>query len=353
MPGSQGTRTFDARCHCGNISYAISIPAPALPLNAYICGCATCRHTHGTFGAFYVLLPKGIAPHWANADASLIAYNTRKDDQGGHGELNFCAACGAHFGFHESSTSQWTLDISLFDEPFWVFTDFLALDSSLDGGMLPWLPQCSDKEVSQRNLITDKASDLEPEVGVEGEERLRAQCHCGGVSFTIPRPTPAVENDEYMRDYVSPKDPKKWKAFLDFCHDCRLLSSAHFTPWILVPRFLVEPVLSVDLRLGTMKTYASSARNTRGFCGRCGATVLIKTQDRTPTDQQTVLNIAMGILRAPEGVRAESWVTWRAGKPAWVDDAKGYDAYFSDSVIDGHKRWSVDSHGEALVFDVI
>lgn len=191
------------------------------------------------------------------------------------------------------------------------------------------------------------------EVGLDGEERLRAACACGGVSFALPRPGDAVRAHPYTRQYVSPADPRKWKAFVDFSRDCRLLTSAHCVPWVLVPRVVLEPAVPPDLRFGTMKVYRSSEKVTRGFCGRCGATVFIKTKDRSPNEESEVLNIAMGILRAPEGAKAENWVTWRAGKPAWVDDGRKFDPEFVDAVVEGQRKWAMDKYGEALDFDVI
>lgn len=199
----------------------------------------------------------------------------------------------------------------------------------------------------------------EPERAADGTERLRAECHCGGVSFTIPRPTQNILDDEYLRRYVSPLDPTKWKAMLDLCHDCGRLSGANVVPWMLVQRVAIEPPVPADLvhgqqqPYGTLKTYHSSSPTTRVFCGVCGTTVFGATTHRAPTAGEAVLNIAMGLLRAPEGVRAEKWVTWRAGKHSWSADAKKYDEEFTVSLVEGHRRWGVEMYGEAPEFDVV
>ncbi|KAI0145204.1 hypothetical protein GGR57DRAFT_306665 [Xylariaceae sp. FL1272] len=337
------TRSFSARCHCRNILYTVELLTSDLTLNAWICGCNTCRHTHGTFAAFYITLPKGVAPKWMRDDVQLTQYNP---NSGHHGTLNFCASCGAHQGYYDDSTSQWTLDLCLFESPFWNYTSLTSAHSSPDGGMLPWVPQFND--------LTDH--DVNPTTSTlpkDDEKELRVECHCGGVSFTIARPTPAIQADSYMQDYVSPLDPMKWKAFIDFCSDCRLLTGAPFVPWILVPRVSISPPLPPNLEMGTMKTYASSEKSLRSFCGKCGATVFIKSGYRTPTEEQTVLNLAMGILRASEGARAEKWVTWRCGKPAWVDDTRDFDKEFADGLIEGHGDWGREVYGEDLRFEVI
>ncbi|KAI1076053.1 Mss4-like protein [Whalleya microplaca] len=352
-PEKQETQTFAARCHCKNIQFTVTIPVSILPLHAYICSCTICRYTHGTFGSFHVSLPQGIAPEWTNGNIDLTVYKSPGSGPGGHGQRWFCATCGAHNGHFEPWISQWIVDISLFEKPFWEFNMFCFPKSPGDGGILSWLPKIGNKELVQITIDRDVAPEYKTEFGQDGEERLQAECCCGGVSFTIPRPSQAVREDSYLRQYISPSDPRKWKAFLDFCRDCRLLSSAHFVPWILVPRAALEPEVPADLKIGTIKTYASSEVNTRGFCGRCGATVFIKSKHRSPSQQCEVLNIAMGILRAPEGAKAENWVTWRAGKPAWVGDAKEHDPEFLDALVEGHKKWSIDKYGDAPDFEVI
>jgi hypothetical protein len=84
--------------------------------------------------------------------------------------------------------------------------------------------------------------------------------------------------------------------------------------------------------MGTIKTYKSSEANTRGFCWVCGATVFCLTARRMPSERQVVVGIAMGILRAPEGIRAENWVTWRTRTVSWVEDARSYDADFANAI---------------------
>ncbi|KAI1377207.1 DUF636 domain protein [Hypoxylon crocopeplum] len=354
-PDPQETQTFAARCHCRNIQFTITLPTSILPLNAYICNCTTCRYTHGTFGSFHVSLPQGIAPEYTNLSVNLSVFKTPGSGPGGHGQRLFCPTCGSHSGHFEPWVAQWVVDVALFDAPiFWTFTRAAFPKSPGDGGLLSfWRTPSSGKELVQVSPGHDVPPRYENRVGADGGEMLRAECCCGGVSFAIPRPSAAVAADAYMRQYISPRDPRKWKAFLDFCRDCGRVSSAPVVPWVLVPRAVLEPEVPPDLRLGTVKTYASSEKVTRGFCGRCGATVFLKTTLRSPSERSEVLNVAMGILRAPEGAKAEDWVTWRAGKPAWADDAREYDPEFVDAIVQGHREWSLEKYGDAPDFDVI
>ena len=282
------TRTFEAQCHCKNIQFSITLPRSMLPLNAYICGCSICRLSHGTFGSFHITLPLGHGPLWTNGKINLSVYRT----PGGNGQRFFCPTCGAHSGHFEPWIGQWVLETSMFKEQFWEFTHFAFPGAARDGGMLSWLPEIGGKQLVPLSPGEDTPPTYELETGANGEERLRAECHCGGVSFTIGRPSKGVFEDDYARQYVSPKDPKKWKAVADFCRDCRVLSGAHFVAWVFVPRTAIEPEMPPDLRMGTMKTYESSEGTTRGFCGVCGATICAQSQLRARAGHDSVMNVA-------------------------------------------------------------
>ncbi|KAK8096850.1 uncharacterized protein PG998_005074 [Apiospora kogelbergensis] len=362
--GPHDTKQFAARCHCGAVRFSVSLPVASLPLRGYMCHCSICRYTHGTYARNGVVLPPGVALGWANGSMSknLTGYTVP-----GHFTLRqFCSACGTTIG-SVGPSGQWAIMVSLFDEKFWQFRAHNFPKSVPDGGLLEWLfkPDAIGTGMQQEKkegLIWFSPEDkdfsvpAERKSGKDGTERLRVECCCGGVSFTIPRPSQAIIDDAYMGNYVSPSEPlRKWKAFLDLCRDCGRLSGASVVPWMLVPRVVIEPPLPADLQgsFGTLKTYQSSEPNTRGFCGVCGATVFLATKHREPTEAQAIVNVAMGLLRAPEGVKAEDWVTWRTGKPAWTEDAKVYDEEFTVSLVEGHRRWGLEKYGEAPAFDVI
>ncbi|OTB06163.1 hypothetical protein M426DRAFT_119224 [Hypoxylon sp. CI-4A] len=352
--GPQETQTFKARCHCGNIAFSVTLATAALPLNAHMCSCSLCRYTHGTYASFHVALPQGVGPEWTSGSVNMTVYKTPDSGPGGHGQRWFCPTCGAHNGHYEPWAQQWIVSASLFDGPaFWSFVGFGFPRSAADGGISSWLPRVGGKKMTEVTLPRDPPPVNRLVIGKDGEERVRAECNCGGVSFTIPRPSDTVRRDPYMGQYVSPKDPRKWKAFLDICRDCQRVSGAQVHSWMLVPRKVLEPEIPADLNFGTLKVYQSSDKVKRGFCGKCGATVLIKTTLRSPTEETEILNIAMGILRAPEGARAENWVTWRAGNPAWVEDGMKFDPEFVSALVEGQKNWALEKYGEALDFDII
>ncbi len=165
----------------------------------------------------------------------------------------------------------------------------------------------------------------------QGRERLRARCHCGGVSFTIPRPSiPEVSDDGRLRKLASPLDADKWVGVLDLCDDCRLVDGTHAVAWTSLPRRLLDPPMLADLAgYGTMRAYASSEGVRRGFCGTCGATVVWSHGDSDSVD------VAVGLLRAPADVIAADWLTWRTGRIAHLDSGLRYDAAFAAALADG------------------
>ncbi|KAI0138276.1 hypothetical protein BJ166DRAFT_631050 [Pestalotiopsis sp. NC0098] len=363
--GPHEQNSFAARCHCSRIRFRITLAASVLPLRAFICHCGACRASHGTFGSFHVALPPGVAPEW-DAGCSWDQVTRYKGDAGG--DLSFCPTCGSHIGGYSPELDQWAVAWGIFDEKFWQLAFHGCAKSAGGGGMVPWLPEVAGAAVPHVSLGSrDSFNPCEPSVGPDGKERLHVECACGGVSFFIVRPTQEMIEDEYMGDYVVSPSPTgggsgsddkkhKWKAFLDMCRDCGRLSGTTVVPWILVPRIATtEPQLPPDFQgVGTLKTYSSTPGHvTRGFCGRCGATVLLGTTKRTPSERQMVLNIAMGLLRAPEGVAAEDWTVWRTGNVAWANDAREYDAEFTDALVSGIRNWSLENYGEAVDYPVI
>ncbi|KAI0135741.1 DUF636 domain protein [Daldinia grandis] len=347
------SRSFAARCHCGNVRYSVVLPASSLPLHAYICSCTLCRYSHGTLGSFHVSLTQGVAPEWTNGTVNLSVYKSQGSGPGGDGQRWFCPTCGTHNGHYEPWAMQWIIDVALFDEPsFWEMKGFAFPKSPGDGGLMSWLPSPVSKGLKILTMDRDLAPDNKLEIGEDGEERLRAECQCGGVSFTIARPSDVVRNDKFMTRFIAPGDPQKWKAYLDFDKETRRLSSAYFMPWALVPRISLEPEVPPNLLIGTMKTYKASEKITKGFCGRCGATVFLQHKDRSPSEQSEVLGIAAGLLRAPEGAKAMNWFKWRAVPKREIEGTE-FDSEFVNAIVEGQREWEVEKYGEALDFEVI
>jgi hypothetical protein len=342
----------------------------------HLCHCPTCRYTHGTLCIFHASLPRGVQPEFlspTNAPLSAAA-TSYTHPHGANSERFFCSTCGAHFGDRdlepdsETGEKGWRVATSLFDaqqdgEEVFQIRSHTFTDSALAGGLYEWLPAMGERAMHVWN--PDRADARFPpppgeadrpaqEFDDRGGERLRAECHCGGVSFTVPRPTvPEVVGDEFVSKFVSPIEKDKWMATLDLCDDCRLLDGTHVAAWTFVPRALIEPKVGPDLKLGTMKVYQSSKGVRRTFCGVCGATVLYACDDRKPSDESEVVDVAVGLVRAPEGVLAERWFTWRTGRIGWFEDGEKYDPVFAQSLKKGLEEWGRQKYSQTLDFEIL
>lgn len=115
------------------------------------------------------------------------------------------------------------------------------------------------------------------------------------------------------------------------------------TAWTFLPLQLLEPAVGTDLIIGTSKTFESSKGVRRAFCGTCGATVFYWSEDRAD-----IVDVALGLVRASEGLFAESWVTWRNGRVAYQESGERFDRDFAEAVALGIKSWGAEREGEVL-----
>jgi hypothetical protein len=270
----------------------------------------------------------------------------------------------------------WVVATSLFAQDQGVFqiATHVYSKSAADGGLADWLPRIGDREMriwnppsdneqQQQDTVPQTEEKKEKDGRGDGNDQLLAQCHCGGVSFRIRRPTAAELADPGVARFVSPVDPGKWMASLDACDDCRLLTGTHLIAWAFTTLAALTPLppssssasslssssaplsppTSDHLTFGTMKQLETSPGVRRTFCGTCGATVFYNCDERP-----AIVDVAAGLLRAPEGPRAEHWLTWRAGRVAWVDSGLRYDAEFMQALSRGFHDWSMDKYGHAL-----
>lgn len=265
---------------------------------------------------------------------------------------NFCSTCGCHVASRNPEKGIWVVATSIFTdhgpENFNIWRHIYG-KSAKDGGITNMLTHMGDREFVHYNPPENdpkaKIVESQPEVGEDGKDRLRAKCHCGGVSFTIKRPSQEVIDDKFMSQFVSKTDKTKWAACFDVCDDCRLVNGTHVVGWTFFPLSVCEPPIKSDLLIGTAKTYSSSPEVLRSFCGTCGATIFFSHTDRQPSDEVNVVDLATGTLRAPEGVMAENWLTWRA-RMAWADSGKRYDGDFTKAMQDGMNKWVLEKEGK-------
>ncbi|CAK7209886.1 hypothetical protein SBRCBS47491_000592 [Sporothrix bragantina] len=358
------SRTLVAKCHCEAVHFSITVPVSALPLGVHLCHCSVCRTTHGTYTCFHAPLPDGVRPVFA-APSSLEGSTTGYRHAKAACTRYFCKTCGCHIGdddYEEGKAIEnpgWRIASSLFghglhddgspDQAFMLRSH--ALTNSAPSGFHEWLPTLGSRTLPKWNpkpgdAFYPPATDIpyepnDPEYDADGREVLRAECHCGGVSFTIARPADCT-GEMASR---SPKLPDRWLACLDTCDDCRLVDGAHVIGWGEVPLASLVPKVTADLELGTLKRYQSSKGAMRAFCSVCGATVFFRNLETSASN----VDVATGLLRAPEGVTAHRWLHWRHGRIVYPESGQRYHADFTNSLITGFRVWAAKTYNEEQV----
>ncbi|RDA91964.1 hypothetical protein CP533_1367 [Ophiocordyceps camponoti-saundersi (nom. inval.)] len=354
----EATKTLEAECFCGKVHLAFDVPISRLPLRVYLCHCSKCRYGTGSLCIFHTIITReGPPPRFlgGSSEANLTSYLA----PGAKYTYDFCSTCGCHVAGVSQDRKLWTVASSIFKdhgpETFQIRQHVFS-ESAKGGGLSSVITRVAGEEMNSWNPAHDEPAaqlvECQPEADRNGKQRLRAQCWCGGVSFTVSRPTTEVIEDAYMSRFVSPLDARKWKAVLDSCDDCRRVTGTHLIGWAFVPLAVCEPPIGVDLAIGTAKTYASSDGVLRSFCRVCGATVFFSCKKRQPTERQAVVDLAAGILRAPEGVMAEDWLTWRA-RPAHAASGLAFDADFGEALNNGMKAWNEEKYGKVDALDAL
>ncbi|CAG9989852.1 unnamed protein product [Clonostachys byssicola] len=352
MASEDKTKLLEAKCFCGSVHFTVEVPIAALPLPVHLCHCTVCRYRSGAPCVFHTKLPKEapmkfISPS-VEANMTVYTFGERVS------AWNFCSTCGCHITSVDRDDGHWTVSTSIFKdhgpENFQIKRHIYS-DSTFDHGLSNIISQVDGLQLEDWNPPHDDPSSetLVPKLehGAHGQERLRAECHCGGVSFTIGRPTKDVLEDVQLKEFVSSLDQTKWMALYDTCDDCRLLNGTHLVGWTFIPLSTCNPPIARDLKIGTAKTYQSSPNVLRSFCGTCGATVFFTCDERCPKGGESVVDLATGILRATEGSMAEKWLTWRSN-PAWLPSGKQYHRAFSEALEQGMKEWALDHYNQEV-----
>ncbi|KAK6819636.1 hypothetical protein PG987_016119 [Apiospora arundinis] len=253
-------------------------------------------------------------------------------------------------GVFNAAADQWYISTALFpkDEDVFVLGQHVFTQSA-PCGLHEWLPTIGTRELKVWNPDDMPAESAVPQevIGDDGVDHLLAECHCGSVSFVIQRPTDEALADDNMRTLVSPVDQMKWKACLDVCNDCRLASGTHVSAWMYIPTLVCDP------RNTKMTTYSASPGKQRSFCSKCGATVCFTYDRPGASATNSVSCIAVGILHAPEGVRADRWLTWRTEEVGWLDAGRQYDKELYESLNEAYRSWGMVKDGKLLDFRFI
>ncbi|KAH6631367.1 Mss4-like protein [Chaetomium tenue] len=409
-------KTLTAQCHCKSTHFTVTVPTSALPLPVHLCHCSICRYTHGTFSCFHAPLPKEVEPHFvspSSVESSVTGYIHDKAAS----ERFFCTTCGCHIGDRdlkvdpETGKTPWRVATSIFDthdEETFQIRSHCFVDPATEPNLATWLPSINGRDVHVWNPGPDDphfplAQSRPPKPDLPDRNHLLAQCHCGGVRFTLPRPSESDAADPLLARFLrtgptpsptlnSDSNPNpdhnpsptnttthtaqahhahtpatlKRVACLCLCTDCRLVSGAHAMPWTFAPLASLQPAIPESLEGGgtTLRAYRSSEKVTRAFCGGCGASVfyLFDDPERVKVGdggeggegRVVVVDVAVGLLRDWEGgsVAAEEWLAWRTGRLAGLESGRRFDGGFAEGLAEGLGRWGLRRYGRREEFEI-
>ena len=334
-----------ARCHCGALTASSTFPRSSLPIPLHLCSCTNCRYASGLLAITSLSFKRPIT-----LSGPYTRYDPLADPSSGYAWC-FCPTCGTPIREETKdpnthSLTGGTLDPKDLPEDAIDFRGCVLTVTAADGGMAVWF----DESVAKWELNEEggkKGGDWKPnpkrkepkQPKREDRDRLRCECHCGGVRFEITRPGAAEETLKVAEKSTQPgregqevskekwwvrSDGTKYAACLCTCNSCRLTAGFDVQSWAFVPRANIVyegtdralPFPLKDGDLGSLKRYESSKGISRFFCGKCGAKVLFQ-EDQNPG----LVDVSVGLMRADSGARAEEWLEWRWGRVSSAADA--------------------------------
>jgi hypothetical protein len=223
----------------------------------------------------------------------------------------------------------------------------IFVDDTIDGGATMWLRKPNADGSVAKRYKDHSQGETKQELPLEWpgkeflveyekkqpENQIPIQCKCKGVDLVLSRGDYEGKKKEELPWFVHPESRKLY-AGLCVCNSCRLSSGVDVYNWtfaelsnISFPSGKKLPSSTHDLKalvdagdplIGTLAYYTSSPGVQRYFCSNCSACALYATDSR-----DWMVDVAVGLLGAPEGARAESWLMWRLGKVTYADDVKG------------------------------
>jgi hypothetical protein len=258
-------------------------------------------------------------------------------------------------------------------EDIFNFKNHIFVTSTRDGGFSEMVPKISERvlkcwegHVGDEGELTPDWKDAIKATLKPGtkEDRLHVHCQCNGVSFyisrpdwnseafkkdfpnvPIPGPEPRDRQKEYkLNNWFIATNRKKYIANNCVCTSCRLGSGSEVVQWSFVPTcFISQEDGSPFSRLfGTMKEYNSSENTWRRFCGTCGASIMW----HDVKDRPYLIDVAVGIMDAESGARAEDWLEWRLSKLSYKEDA--LNKALAQAVEDGSREWNRENEEKRL-----
>jgi hypothetical protein len=247
--------------------------------------------------------------------------------------------------------------------------EHIYVGDTIDGGATMWLrkPNADGSQArrfTKRNDGEEYAHDWPSASTFTGYEKktedssIPIRCHCKGVDLRLHRANYEGKTQKEIPWFVDPKTHKLHASF-DACDSCRLQSGIDIFHWTFselanittsqgrgddhFPNTVEELKAAVDAQdaaIGTLTCYQSSEDVQRYFCKVCSATCFYACND----DAREFVDVAIGVLDAPDGARAEGFLSWALGGPmVWEGDVKGgWREGFVKRVQDEAEGWRIE-----------
>ncbi|KAM5348148.1 hypothetical protein ACJ41O_007972 [Fusarium nematophilum] len=326
-------------CLCGSVSQHVSprTTSDSKATQVSICHCDTCRHTTGLLCTSYLPIQE------PRISDRLGVFEDSQDSS-----RYFCSTCGCHL-FHsvrddDAGELSWgvaTGVVERSDEESGdvKFIRHTHVADTKDGGAAIWMP------LDEKEALLEKSHD--EIVDPIASTCLEASCACSRVRLRITRPNEASRQPhrglpDLTHAYCStdesvlanPSGQKWWIRGTKYlagtcaCRSCRLVSGFEIQTWAFVPRANIFiqasggensgiPLDFDALPAGVLQSYNSSPGAMRHFCGTCGATVFWREKD-----DAGVIDVSVGLLRAEEGARANSWLEWWTERVSFSEEVQ-------------------------------
>ncbi|KAM0544402.1 hypothetical protein ACHAO7_008805 [Fusarium culmorum] len=363
--------TLTAQCLCKSFTFTAEISRQKLPLEGFMCHCTSCRNVTG---AMY-----SSDTDWPGSMDEVLHSELKRYEFTSNVSIMFCGTCSTPMFWHEHYLDK-PQKIGVFTgtlkdvgiKNLIRFVDQIFVGDTQDGGISPWLWNVNQdgsqprlwrgtRDVSEQLKEDWPASTNSPVPEAVSKEGIPIRCRCSGVQFVF-RPSNVDFSDTTTNPIPFYIDPKSHRhlATLDPCSYCRLSVGVEVMNWTFALPAQIEFAEDSEKRkfpqdthklkgavqdpnrdpqYGTLAMYHSSPDVQRYFCSRCSALVFYTVDDRPD-----VIDVAVGLLHAPEGARAESVLTWHLGAKTMGDEDRreSWRDAFAGSVNETSEKWRIE-----------
>lgn len=244
------------------------------------------------------------------------------------------------------------------------FTQHIYIQDTVDSGCSDWILKHRGETLkrfstrSTGNTLAPRWVEPQQTTARNSTDRLHAHCSCGAINIYIARPDPVSQstippsvptnsgppNHHENETWWLMADKQKYLAVTCACTSCRLAFGFELIEWAFIPtvNISLDPEGKVPFSRISDKLsyYHSSDCVTRYFCNGCGASVFWDGDTRPG-----LIDVAVGLLDAPEGSRAESWLEWKSEYVCFRGDSIPRATNLIASVEEDMRQWGHDVQG--------